>query len=159
MEFIMYIAIFSLLSMGIVSSLVVSMKLYTVAQANHTLQSNGELALERMIREIRSLDAITVGSSTFGSHPGILALSGEDTSGNPRTVSFSVSNGSLVMYENGVLVGSLTGPNVVVTNLVFNRITTGVGEAVKLELSLRTNRAFVSSTSFNSTIILRGAYE
>lgn len=159
MEFIVYIAIFSILSMGIITSLVVSMRLYTVAQANHTLQSDGELSMERMIREIRSLDTITTGSSALNTHPGVLTLSGEDASGNPRTVSFSISNGSLVMYENSSLVGSLTSPNVTVTNLVFNRITTGVGEAVKIQISLRTNRAFVSSTSFNSTIILRGAYE
>ena len=116
----------------------------------------GELALERMVREVRQATSITSGGSTFGSNPGALALSGNDSGGTAHTVSFGVSNGALQITDNGTTT-NLTASDVTVSNLIFRQITTSAGtSAVKIECTLTTTKGTIMSSKFYSTVLLRG---
>lgn len=154
LELVIYIGLFALLSIVIMKSLVVVMKTYTTAQAYRRLQANGSLVMERITREMRDASVIS-GSSVFGSHPGTLSLSGSDGSETEHTVSFSVASNGVRVTENGVT-GTLTTNEVIVNNLVFRKITTTVGEGVKIELTLTTANGHIVTAKFYDTVLLRG---
>ncbi len=147
LELLIYIALFAVISIVLVRSLIVVMRTYASAQANRRLQNNGELIMERITREVR--DAESISSGTFGTNPGVLALSGED--GN---TTFSVVSDAVQVNDDGTI-GALSTNKVSVTSLVFRRITTPVGEGVKIELTLTTANAVIKSASFYSTALLR----
>lgn len=155
LELLIYVALFSALSVLLVKSLVTSLNVYAAAQSYRRVQAEGELAMERMTREVRSATSITTGSSTFDTSPGVLVLSGTDSSGATRTVTFLVSGGQLQINDNGTT-GTLTSSSVSISSLIFRKITTAVGTAVKIELTLSTNVGRSVSASFYDTIILRG---
>ena len=158
-ELILYVAIFAVISIAIIHSLVLSVRMYSVAQSNRRLQNDGELVMERIIREVREADSVTIGSSTFGSHPGTLALTSSDSGGAIRTVLFSVSSGSVMLTENSGTPENLSSGDVVVSGLVFRRILGTDGqEAIKVELTLDTTRGFSAGSSFYSTVVVRGSY-
>ncbi|HEY0980358.1 MAG TPA: prepilin-type N-terminal cleavage/methylation domain-containing protein [Candidatus Paceibacterota bacterium] len=147
LELLVYVALFAMISVLLVHSLVVLMRTYASAQGFRRLQNNGELIIERITREVRDAESISTG--TFGTHPGTLTLaSGGDT------VAFAVSNGAATITENSTT-GILSTSQVAVTNMVFRRITTPVGEGVKVELTLTATGGVIRTASFYSTALLR----
>lgn len=158
-ETIVYLSIFALVSVLVINSFITVSYSYSSVRSNNDLLESGSFAMERMSREIRQAKTISVANSTLSSSPGVLELNSTDSSGNAFIVKFSVSNGALNVYENNTLVGNILGSNVSVTNLVFRRITTTKGEAVKIEMTLQDTRSKTTSIEkFYDTVILRGAY-
>jgi Tfp pilus assembly protein PilW len=153
-ELLVYVSLFVLISIVIIQSLIFTMKTYANARAYRTLQQNGELVMERITREIRQASAVSTGSSTFGSSPGTLSLSGEDSVGTPYTATVSVSGGSVQLATSSV--GStLSSTEVTVSNLTFWNITTATSSAIKIELTLTTLNSPVISSKFYGTAVLR----
>lgn len=146
-ELLIYVALFAMISVLLVHSLVVLMRTYANANGFRRLQNNGELIIERITREVR--DAESISSGTFGTHPGTLTLVND---GDP--VVFAVSNGVVNITEEGVT-NILSTNQVSVTNMVFRRITTQSGEGVKVELTLTTTGGVIRTGSFYSTVLLR----
>ena len=65
----------------------------------------------------------------------------------------------LQVSVDGVSQGKLTSSSTPVSNLVFNQITGGNYSAIKIDLSLDSNKNGATSTeSFHSTYLLRGSY-
>ena len=130
LELVVYIALFIVISIVIINSLITVMKTYSTANGYRRLQSNGELVMERVVREIRQASA--VGSSTvYTSNPGILVVQGVDDIGAARTVTFSVVNNAVQINDNGAT-GALSSNEVTTTSLIFKHITTTVGEGIKV---------------------------
>lgn len=152
-ELVIYIALFTLISVVLVKSLVTVMGTYATAQGYRRLQSNGEFIMERITREVRDASDITA-SSVFDVHPGTLSLTGTDEEGDPTAVSFSVSGGVVQINDNGT-VGNLSTSEVVVNSLIFKEVNTSIGEGVKVELSLTTANGYIVSAPFYTTVILR----
>ncbi len=158
-EIIIYIAIFIAVSIAVINSFVVVMNSFVSARTNQDLLTSGNDALERVSREIRQATSVDVANSTLGSSPGILQMNSVDSGGTARISKIAYVSGALDIYNNGVLIGNLVGQNVLVTNLVFRRISTTNGEAVKVELTLQDQRApYYKSENFYDTVILRGKY-
>ncbi|MFZ4500056.1 MAG: PilW family protein [Minisyncoccia bacterium] len=147
LELLIYIALFAMISVLLVHSLVVLMRTYANAASFRRLQNNGELIIERITREVR--DAESISSGTFGQHPGAITLL---NAGTP--VVFGVSNGAVTITENSTT-GILSTNQVTVSAMVFRRITTPAGEGVKVELTLATTGGVVRTASFYSTVLLR----
>jgi type II secretion system protein J len=158
-EMIVYLAIFSIVSIAVINSFIVVMSSFSVTRTNRDLLESGSSAMERISREIRQAVNIDIANSTLGTSTGILQLNSTDSGGDPVIIKFSVTNGALNIYQGGVLTGSLLGQNIIVTNLIFRRIDTTLGEAVKVEMSLQDiNSKTLRIEKFYSTIILRGIY-
>ena len=153
-ELVIYVALFVLLSVVVIQSLIFTMKTYTTARSYRTLQQNGELVMERITREIRSASSVNVASSSFGASPGTLALSGSDSGGTPYTQSIAVGSGLAQLTTNGVA-SSLSSSEVTITNLTFWNITTSTTSAIKVQFSLSTVNLPVVSSTFYTTVILR----
>ena len=158
-EIIVYLAIFTTLSVLVINSFVIVLCAFNTTRSNRNLLESGSLAMERISREIRQASSVDIANSVMGSNPGVLQLNSTNSVGTAMIVKFVVGNGALNIYKDGVLVGNLLGQNILVDNLIFRRITTINGEAVKIELTLEDSGSKISRLeNFYDTIILRGAY-
>ena len=158
-ELLVYIGILTMALVVIVISVSSFGDVYNRIKGRQALIRSGSYAVERMIREIRSAESVTVGASTLGSHPGRLTLSIPLSGGSFKTSEFALSGGSIVLTENSVVTGSLTQSDITVSELVFTRIQTDVSEAVKLDLTLSQDMAgTVITSSFHGTAVLRASY-
>lgn len=157
-EIIVYLALFAVLTIAFVNTLIISMKSFSEIQINRDLISGGTGAFERMTREIKNATSINTGASTFNTSPGVLSLNTTDSGGSAKTVLFDVSNNSLRLSENGTVTGNLLNPNINVTNLVFKQITTGAGTAVRIEMTIQNTKGLSIKENFYTTAILKGSY-
>lgn len=159
-ELIVYITLFAVLSVAVLNALIVTMRSFSETRSNHDLLNGGLYSMERMTREIRNAESVDILGSTFASNPGVLALTTRDIVGNPKTVIFSRSGTSLIITENGVVTGTLTGQNVDLTNLMFYQTVTVKGSVIKIEMTVQDNRSLSRrSENFYNTITLRGGYQ
>ncbi|HYD90095.1 MAG TPA: type II secretion system protein [Flavobacterium sp.] len=152
LELLFYIAIFSVLSVALTEAVITMTKSFreTSIQREFT-QSAG--IMERMSREIKSARGINSISSSS------LTLDATDEAGEDKTVTFSLSGGSVQVTENGTLIGNLNSENTEVTGLVFTEITTAEGKAVRVSLSIRVNADTQNRVQdFHNTLVLRGDY-
>ncbi len=158
-EILIYVGIFSIISIAVITSSVVVISSFSKTRDIRNILETGNVVFERMTREIRQSSGVDTSNSVLGSSPGSLQLNSTDESGNARTVKFIIENGSLNLYQNGALVDNLLGSDVSVSSLIFRRIVTTAGEAVKIEMTVvNTNTQNIIPRNFNSTIILRGGY-
>jgi Tfp pilus assembly protein FimT len=158
-EMLVYLAIFTTVSIFIINSMIVVLGSFATTRTNRDLLESGSITMERISREIRQSKSVDIVNSTLGSSPGVLQLNSTDSARNAMIVKFIVSSGALNLYENGTSIGNLLGQNVSVSSLIFRRIATTNGEAVKIELTLQdTYSKNNQSQNFYNTIILRGEY-
>lgn len=162
-EIIIYLAIFSIISIVVINSFIVTLSAFQVTKTNRNLQESGSTVMERISREIRQAKIV---NGIAGSPSHVLSLTGDDSLGNDRTIQFKGETGSLggvINFYEGVggstLTGNLLSPNIVVTNLIFNRLVTPKGDAVKIEMTLEDIKSKDHKTAkFYNTVLLRGAY-
>lgn len=152
-ELIVYLAIFSILCLVIIRSLITAMTIYSQAQGYKKLQTQGELVMERFTREIRQA---TTASGTYDTNPGSLTLTGKDINGVAQTVAFGIANGKVTVSVNGGVQSQLTGGNIAPTSLIFRNVVTTKGTAIKVELVLATTTGGSISAPFQTTVFLRG---
>ena len=152
-EIIVYLAIFGTLSIVLIKSLVVSMSSFAIVHSNKLLQESGLSGMERISREIRGATSVDIGNSVFGSSNGVLKL-------NSSGIKFAKVGNDLNLYADGTtLTGNLIDNNISLDSLIFRRIDTTYGEAIKVEMILRDPKRSPDKTvSFYNTIILRGGY-
>jgi len=160
-EILVYLAIFVSVSILVINSFIIILNSFNITRVNRELLEGGSTAMERMSREIRQAVDVDISGSTLGSNPGVLLVDqiGLGGSGSNFTAKFMVSNGGLILYKDGTLVDNLVGQNVSVTNLIFRRIVTTSGEAVKIEMTLQDTRgSLTKSANFYDTVIMRSEY-
>lgn len=151
-ELLFYFAFFAVLSLVVIEAMIVMSKSFkeTLVQGQWMQGTN---ILERMSREIRAANDMHI----IGSND--LTLNTTDEAGEDKTIQFLLSNNNLAFLENGVLTGNLNSTNVVVTGLTFTEITTAVGKAVKIVLTVRSTDDLLNRTqTFYNTVVLRGIY-
>lgn len=157
-EIIIYLAIFTFVSIFVVNSLIISMSSFSVTHTNHVLLEGGLSSMDRISREIRQASSIDIANSSLGLDGGVLQLNSTDSSGSPITIKISNVGEAINVYQPAdTFVGNLLNGSVVVDSLIFRRVDTTAGEAVKIEMVLRDTKNNKTENFYN-TIILRGAY-
>lgn len=151
-ETVVYVSLFTLISIGVLSSISISSKIYRTARINNLITQSGNTAMERITRSIRSASSVTA-NSEFGTALGVLELLNPDGS----VTKIYISNGAVVMNENGTLSGNLTNQNLSVPSLFFYQISTPNGTAIKTELLVSYTKTGVVK-KFQTTTILRNSY-
>lgn len=157
-EILVYIAILAVLSVAAVNMLLLVSSSLAEIRVTRSINAAAASSLERIIRQIRDADAVNVGSSTLGSSPGVLSLSGSES---PVLIHrFSVSGGTLFFQSGSNTPIGLTASGLTVTNLVFRLITTSTtSQAVKVELTLAASTGKATTTqNFYGTAVLRNSY-
>lgn len=159
-ETIVYLALFVILLVGIINSVLMLTGSYRNVRVSRSIESSAINTMDRIIREVRNADSIDYSQSNFGINPSALSLNTIDESGNSGTVRFYVQGNRVYLQENGVVSGPLTNANVTVSSLVFRNITSTSSTAVKVEMSISstsTNSVFITR-DFQGTAVIRGSY-
>ena len=135
LEMLVYITLVSILVLAFVGFALDVIGTAQKARVKQEVQQNARFAMARMIYEIRSANGLNTGSSTFGSHPGVLSLATSTPVTNPTV--FDVSNGRLRIKQGASAAQDLTSSKLTVSNLVFtNRSVSGRTSNVKIELTI-----------------------
>jgi Tfp pilus assembly protein PilW len=145
-----YIAIFSTIAIIIIQSLLYSVRTYAVAQSYRRLQSDGELVLERLTRDIRNAESTATG--TFGTTTSILTLE-LPSGGTTATTTYQIVSGVLTATTNGTSV-ALTSNNVAVESFTVHSVVAGNEQIIRIRMTLRTNGKVETSSTFSNTIML-----
>jgi hypothetical protein len=155
---VVYIAILVLLLVVIIDILLGMVRSQNIVKADKRIEESATIALERIVREIRSADAIGV-SSVLGTSPGDLIITTSSGGVVIRTVEFYLSSGVIMMKENNVVSGPLTLSNASVSNLTFFSTTNAHSMGVKVDMTLQSGTTTsLKSSTFHTTAILRGSY-
>ena len=155
-EILVYLAIFTAISILVINLFITILSSFNTANVNRKLLESGQMSMERMTKEIRQAKNIDISNSTNDS----LQLNSTDVSGNNVVIKLANISGNLDLYKDGVLIGGLFSENVSLTKLIFRRITTIHGEAVKIEMTLLySDGRNIKSENFYNTVILRGEYK
>lgn len=157
-EMLVYISILAIMTVAIITVTLSQSQAYADFKVTRNVYTSASASLERMVREIRAADNIIIGSSLFGSHPGILTLQKTGVSGI-ETVQFYLEGGALKVQENSDPEGSLTRKEVSVTNLVFRQVVSTASEGVRIEMTLSSIQGNSSKTEqFSTFVIMRNSY-
>lgn len=159
-EIIVYLAIFTMLSILVINSFITVMRSFSVTRENISLLEAGINSMERISREIRQSNVVDLTSTNLS-----LNNTDDDGDGDGNSRRFSKDGELFNLYECSnvgscnTLSGNLLGPNIILENLVFRRIETIESEAIKIEMSIRDVRSKTEKVeSFYNTVILRGGY-
>lgn len=151
-ETVIYIAIFGMVLIFIISSIIYVGKAYSVLKAERSMASSASAILDRVARGIRDAEVIDVSGSVFDANLGSLTL-------QPFSTYFFIENGILKVQEGASTPGALTSGEVQVSELIFSRVETAQSEGVKISLELEMHvDGLVRTKRFYSTAVLRGSY-
>ncbi len=99
-EMVIYVAILGMVSIFVVNTILIIIKSFNGFRASSDLNTNGEIAMERMVREIRLADDVDSAISVFDINPGHLILNTIDPNTElATTIEFFASTTALMMKE------------------------------------------------------------
>ncbi len=157
-EMVIYLGFFAVLSVLSLQGTIIAMKSFYSLRLTQSINQSASVSMDRLSREIMVAYSIDELQSTFGVNPGRLMVNTKTIDGVLTTREFYVTGNQLAVREGGVDKGSLMTKNVTLSNLVFRRITTAESLAVKIEMTLRDNRAVPpKDVKFYTTVVLRGS--
>lgn len=160
-EIIIYTAILALIFALVVNSLAVVIKAFNQGRLAIKINNSAEVAMDRMVREIRAAYDIDA-NSELDSHPGRLILITDSLiiPGSTTTLEFYLDLGRIMVEEEGDFVEALTSSDLTVTNLIFRQITApSMSKAVKIEMEIQGSSGNYQKTeNFYNTAILRKSY-
>ncbi len=150
LETLVYVSILAVIAVLALGSILSIYQAYGKTKVERKLAQNADVALERMVREIRAATTTDIGISVFGSSPGTLKI------GN---TTFAVSADTLQVKEGGGVFQNLTASDVKVNSLIFYRATASESEIIKIEMALETGSGlFKKSRNFFGSAVMRGIY-
>ncbi|HEY4478171.1 MAG TPA: prepilin-type N-terminal cleavage/methylation domain-containing protein [Candidatus Paceibacterota bacterium] len=152
LEMVFYVALFSVISLILVQAIITMVASFRETQITADINQTNQV-LERVSREIRQAISISTITATN------LKLNTTDSSGNAATITFTLAGTNLELRQNDVLIGNLNSTNLNITALTFTQITTSNSSAVKIEMTVTSNRyGSVRTANFYDTLVLRGSY-
>lgn len=152
-ETVIYIAIFTVMSITVINSFLVIISSLSIIRMNHELLDSGSISMERISREIRNAKNIDLVNTPSGGT--VLQIKNLDD----IYIKFSKDSNALNLYEGGTLVGNLLTENIKINSISFIPISTTSSEGVKIQMTLEYNRGKVNKIeNFYDTVVLRGGY-
>jgi len=150
LETVIYVSILAVIAVLALGSILSIYQAYGKIKVERKLAGNADVALERMVREIRAATTTDIGVSVFGSSPGILKI------GN---VKFSLSASTLQVEEGQGSPAPLTASDVKINSLIFYRETASESEIIKIEMALEAGSGlFKKNRNFFGSAVMRGIY-
>ena len=74
MEMMIYIAIFSTISVLVINAFIVIISTFNQTRTTNDLFESGSIVMEKLSRQIRQATNIDLANSTFGANPSVLSL-------------------------------------------------------------------------------------
>lgn len=160
LELVIYVALLAILTVGAVNAIIAAYTVMTRARLERAVNTEGELAMQRIIREIRNAYDIDTGNSIFNAHPGALRLlTYADAAGSIETTADIRVTSNLLHLNKATTSVDLTSATSI-DSLVFRNLNpTTTPKAVRVELMLTASSSrFMIERSFYGTATLRGSY-
>jgi len=166
-EAIVYVALLSVFISAVTYASSSLLRSFSDAKDVTRIETSAIAAMDRMIREIRSASSVDTSSSCLYDPPfrdgcdpelGVLKLN-KMISGSPHSVRFYISNGQLMLEEDGVLTGPITSSRTEIQSLRFRHSVSTVSEALKIQLAINPNDNPDKIENFYDTAVLRGSYQ
>lgn len=159
LETLIYAAIFAVVVILVVNSLLAMSKSYGSIRAAQSVNFSASAAMERMVREIRFAESIDDAGSVFGSSPGRLKLNTGEI-GLPAMIQFFADNGAAAVVEEVSTPEYLTSSSTELVFLRFDKISVSTSsQAVRIRMTLRSLGGKIQRTeNFYNTATLRGSY-
>jgi len=152
-ETLFYIVIFVVISIAVINAMIMMMRSFKETKVEREIVQSGEI-MERVVREIRGAYLIDPQSTATD-----LKIYTKSGSGVSKLEDFNFTASNLQFSEDGVLTGNLNGPNISVQDASFTQITTAVGKAVKIMITVKAkDDARARTYVFDNTVVLRGTY-
>lgn len=153
-EMIFYIAIFAIFSLVVIQALILMTRSFRTTQIQGEMVQGSEI-MERIIHEIKiatGINSISTNSINLRKDDDLGTVVGD-------TTEFILNGNNINLQEESVLIGNLNSPNIIVNNLTFTQINTTQGIAVKVYISLTSNKDSSNKAyEFYDTAVLRGSY-
>ncbi len=154
-EIVIYLAIFSMISVVVINSFIVVLSSFSTIRTNNDLSDSGTMIMERISREIRLAKNIDIANTSSDT----LQLNSTDVSGNNIIIKFIKEGNALNIYKDGTLVGNLLTQNIIFNSISFNLFFTSNTEGVKIVINLEDSRSKINKNeNFYDTVTLRGGY-
>lgn len=152
-EVLFYISFFAIFSILIINSMIIMLKSYKEIMINSDFVQ-GSIIMDRISREIRnSYDVNNISTNSLA-----LNISNEGQL-TEKVITFLLNNSNVEFYDNNVFIGNLNSQNIIVNDLIFTEIITSKGKAIKIFLTLKSNRySSERIENFYDTIVLRNNY-
>ena len=160
-EVIVYMAIVGVMVGGLVSFAISITQAGSKARATEEVHANTRVALDIIGQKIRGSTGVNIGSSSFGSDPGVLSLTMADALKNPTIISLDQDNGTLQIQEGVNPPVPITSGSVYVSRLAFTNTTGGANhENVQVEIIVDYNggapgTGFIYSQSAHTAVSVR----
>ncbi len=156
-ETLVYSAGVLLLVGAIVTMLVNIYRWYDQATTIPRIDGVGITTVDRFVRDIRTGESITTGSSSFGTTLGSTTIV-SIVNGASITKAYRVQNGRIYYTENGT--GSYISPsNAYVSKFLLTQITTPISAGMRVELELTYSLRGASTTrAYSGAAIMRNSY-
>lgn len=158
-EMLVYTVILTLLVMVLFASLRAIIVTYRHIKVSRAIETSALTALERVTREIKNGESITLAQSIFDTASSSITVVGRNPSEVSKTSYIYLQNGILKIREDGIEKGQLTSSSTLVTNFTLNLIDQSLSDAVRITITLQAGSGeYVKNESFYSTAVLRGSY-
>lgn len=157
-EMIIYAAIFSTISIVLVSFLVGAMRAWMNAKTQRDLVVGAQNALNIVAQVVRPAQNIYLPESSLGVNLGTLSMTTEQ---NPPThnVKFYVTNDILYEQDGAAPAFAITPDNISVSQFQINTITSSsTSQGVQISLGLLSKTIPSTTKTFYATMIWRGGY-
>lgn len=156
LEIVIYFSLLAVLTVVVISSLISLFKSYNTIKVQQDMEISALQIIDKLQRDIYRADTIVQGQSSFSVPEGSLAVSIVD--GTTDTYRYYVASSTFKVAKNGVFIGNLSQPNVIVNSFIVRQIVSTSSEAVKIELTLGVTPRYATSTiykNFYTTVQLR----
>ncbi len=154
MEVVIYVSSLALIAVLVIGSILSVYKAFLKTKVERRVAADGDIAMETMVRSIRSSTSVDAAASTFGVSPGVLKL---------NSIKFYIAANTLEVQYGANTAQDLTSPDAKVTSLIFYRdFSSGAGissDIIKIEMTLQSGTGqFLKSKNFYGSAVLRGEY-
>lgn len=153
-EMLIYVSILSLFLVSVVDMTMSIARSYRSIRSLRAIESAATGSFERITRDVRAAQSVSIASSSFSVHPGVLVLIQGST-----TTEFSLQNKILKVRENGGTALPLTSAEVGVSRLVFYATSSAFSTIVRIEMDIEsgTSTAYRQKSFFDS-VVTRGSF-
>ncbi len=154
MEIIIYLALLIIVSVLIIQSIISLFKNYNIVKTNQDLESTAINILDKINRDVKNTQDISIDKSVFLNPHGTLFLVNSSSS----TIKFVLENENLSYYTNDNFVANLSNKNIIVNNFKLYLIQSTTTKAIRVDLGLNAKTSThdeIVNKNFHTTIQLR----
>lgn len=151
LETVIYIGLIGIMLAISASSIIFMYRTFGILRVERAISLNGDIAMETMIRDIRTATSTNVSVSVFRQDPGILKVG---------TTTFSVVDAVLWRQTDMNPAQAVTGNNVRVSNLIFYRDASETSEIIGIHMTVAAGSGlFARQKQYYGSAVLRGSYK